>query len=173
MSEEKNAKYTADINTIKELVEMMSSHDLVEIEIVDGDNKIHLKRPQPEKAAQPQFFSQFPMQMPMMPAMPTQAATAPSAPTAQGAPAPAATDDKLKDITSPIVGTFYTSPSPDSDPYVKVGDRIGPETAVCIIEAMKVMNEIKAEMSGTIEKMLVSNGEAVEFGQPLFKIRVD
>ena len=69
------------------------------------------------------------------------------------------------------MGTFYTSPSPDSSPYVSLGQKIGPNDTVCIIEAMKVMNEIKAEMSGVIEEVLVQNGQAVEFGQVLFKVR--
>ncbi len=73
-------------------------------------------------------------------------------------------------ITSPIVGTFYLAPSPDAQPFVKPGDKVGPETVVCIVEAMKVMNEVKAEVSGVIRRILVENGTPVEFGQPLFEI---
>jgi acetyl-CoA carboxylase biotin carboxyl carrier protein len=151
-----------DLKRVKELIELMLENDLVEVEIEEGDSKIHLKRP---GHSQPQFSAAPPMHF-------TPAA---SAPPAAGAPAPgaAAQEDNLAGIISPIVGTFYSAPSPDSEPYVKVGDRVNPDTVVCIIEAMKVMNEIKAEKSGTIEKVMVSNGQAIEFNQVLFKIRPD
>ena len=74
-------------------------------------------------------------------------------------------------ITSPMVGTFYSSPSPDAAPFVKVGDGVEPDTIICLIEAMKVFNEIKAEVAGRVEKVLVSNGQTVEFGQPLMMVR--
>ena len=77
----------------------------------------------------------------------------------------------LTPIKSPIVGTFYASPSPDSAPFVAAGDKVSSDTIVCIIEAMKIMNEIKAEVAGTIEKVLIENGEPVEYGQPLFLVR--
>jgi len=79
----------------------------------------------------------------------------------------------LAEIKSPIVGTLYATPSPDSENYVEVGSRVEPQTVVCIIEAMKVMNEIKAEISGTIREILVSNGQAVEYGQVLFRVKAD
>jgi acetyl-CoA carboxylase biotin carboxyl carrier protein len=82
-------------------------------------------------------------------------------------------EEKLHIITSPIVGTFYRAPSPTAEPYVKVGSHVEPETVVCIIEAMKLMNEIKAEVSGTVEKIYVENAQPVEYGQPLFGIRLD
>ena len=86
-------------------------------------------------------------------------------------PPPAkAEDEHIAVIKSPMVGTFYTAPNPDSPAYVKVGDHVGPETTVCIVEAMKVFNEIPAEVSGKIVTVLVENGEPVEFGQPLFKV---
>ena len=81
--------------------------------------------------------------------------------------------EDLVEIKSPIVGTFYATPSPDSEHYVEVGSTVSPQTVVCIIEAMKVMNEIKAENSGTIAEILVTNGQAVEFGQVLFKLKPD
>lgn len=82
-----------------------------------------------------------------------------------------ASDAGLHQIVSPMVGTFYQAPSPESDPYVKVGDQVTADTKVCIIEAMKLMNEIEAEVNGTIEKVLVENGQLVEYGQPLFLVR--
>jgi len=147
-----------DLKKVKELVELMLENDLVEVEIADGDSKIHLKRPghsQPQFAAAPIHY-------------------APAATPAAAAPQTASVSaDNLVDIPSPIIGTFYAAPSPDSPPFAKVGDRVNPDTVVCIIEAMKVMNEIKAEKTGTIEKIMVTNGQAVEFNQSLFKIKPD
>jgi acetyl-CoA carboxylase biotin carboxyl carrier protein len=86
---------------------------------------------------------------------------------------PAAEDTSLFTITSPMVGTFYAAPSPDSENYVKPGSKVTPESTVCIVEAMKIMNEIKAEVNGTIEQVCVKNGQPVEFGQALCKVRLD
>ena len=148
-----------DLKKVKEIIDIMVENDLVEVEIVDGDSKIHLKRP----------GSGSPVAVPL----PIMAPAAPAAAAYPGAaPTPAATDN-LADIKSPIVGTFYSAPSPDSAPYVKAGDHVTPDTVVCIIEAMKVMNEIKAETSGTIEKVLITNGQVVEFGQVIFKVKPD
>jgi acetyl-CoA carboxylase biotin carboxyl carrier protein len=145
-----------DLKKVKELIELMKENDLCEIELVDGENKILLKRPQ----AQMQAVGQMPVPQMMAPA----AAAAPAA-------APAPVESNLIDIKSPMVGTFYGSPSPDSDPFVKVGDAVGPETVVCIIEAMKVMNEISAEASGTVVEIVCQTGQAAEFGEVLFKVR--
>jgi acetyl-CoA carboxylase biotin carboxyl carrier protein len=148
-----------DLKKVKEIIDIMVENDLVEVEIVDGDSKIHLKRPGSSVV-------QVPAAVPL-PIM------APPAAFPGAAPAPAAADDKLVDIKSPIVGTFYAAPSPDSPPYVKASDHVTGDTVVCIIEAMKVMNEIKAETSGTIEKVLITNGQVVEYGQAIFKVRPD
>ncbi|MCE5339872.1 MAG: acetyl-CoA carboxylase biotin carboxyl carrier protein [Planctomycetaceae bacterium] len=157
MSDEKKN----DLKKVKELIELMVEKDLVEVEIVDGDSKIHLKRPNSSMS----IAAPAPMQMMMPASAPAVAAPAPSA----GTPA----DDKLAGIKSPIIGTFYSSPSPDSPAYVKVGDHVTADTVVCIIEAMKVMNEIKAELAGTVEKVMITNGQTVEYGQVLFKVRPD
>jgi acetyl-CoA carboxylase biotin carboxyl carrier protein len=157
MSDEKKN----DLKKVKELIELMIEKDLVEVEIVDGDSKIHLKRP---NSSMP-IAAPAAMQM-MIPA--SAPASAPAAGATNGS-----ADDKLPSIKSPIIGTFYSSPSPDSPPYAKVGDHVTADTVVCIIEAMKVMNEIKAEMAGTVEKVLISNGQTVEYGQVLFKVRPD
>ncbi|MCF7956587.1 MAG: acetyl-CoA carboxylase biotin carboxyl carrier protein [Phycisphaerae bacterium] len=143
-----------DLAKVKELIEIMKENDLVEIEIAEGDSKIHLKRPQPQMQA----AQQIPMAQPLAPA------AAPVAPTE---------DSNLKFITSPMVGTFYGAPSPDSEPYVKVGDRVDEGTVVCIIEAMKVMNEIKAEMTGTVKEIMCQPGQAIEFDEVLFKVKPD
>lgn len=150
-------KNSMDLKKVKELIDLMKENDLVEVEIVDGDSKVHLKRP----GAEAPMMHQVPMAAPV---------AAPAAAPAAGAPAEAA-DDGLEKITSPIVGTFYQAPSPDSAAYVKVGDSVTPDTVVCIVEAMKVMNEIKAETTGTIAEICCKDGQAVEFGQALFKIR--
>ena len=157
----------SDLKKVKELIELMLENDLVEVEIVDGDSKIHLRRPGPSGPQIPAVAT-----IPVITgAMPMSAV--PAAGAAQTQPPQVQTDDNLVNITSPIVGTFYAAPSPDSEPYVKVGDHVTSDTVVCIVEAMKVMNEIKAETTGTVEKIMVSNGQAVEFGHVLFKIRPD
>lgn len=154
-------KHEMDLKKVKELIELMIEKDLVEIELKDGDKKISLKRPQ--------AGSQVLTHVPMM-----------------HAPAPAPADSKAADestqqpdetdlieIKSPMVGTFYSAPSPDADPFVSIGTRVGPETVVCIIEAMKVMNEIKSEVSGTIAKIICAPGKALEFGEAIFTVKPD
>jgi acetyl-CoA carboxylase biotin carboxyl carrier protein len=144
-----------ELKKVKELIDVMKENDLVELEVVDGDSKIHLKRP---GAAAP-VMTQIPMVAPA------------AVPTAGSTPAPAPEDDNHIKVTSPIVGTFYQASSPDAKPYVKVGDKVQPDTVVGIIEAMKVMNEIKAEAAGTVVEVLCKDGQAVEYGQVLFKLR--
>ncbi len=155
----------ADLRKIKELIKIMKANELVEVEIKHGDDKIFLKRSQPQ-----QVVNQMPVMRLDTGAVPVapQSGEVPGQPPT---PQPAPGDENLKEITSPIVGTFYATPSPDSDPYVEVGTAVNPQTVVCIIEAMKVLNEIKAETSGTVVEVLVTNGQAVEYGQPLFKVK--
>ncbi|RKY04185.1 MAG: acetyl-CoA carboxylase biotin carboxyl carrier protein [Planctomycetota bacterium] len=155
-------KKRLELKRVRELIDLMIKNDLVEIEVVDGDSKVLLKRPQPGHA---------PVVM--------QSAPAPAGGVIVGGgveqiqqPAEEESDD-LVEITAPIVGTFYASPSPDSKPFVKSGSHVDEDTVVCIIEAMKVMNEIKAQMDGTIVEVVCKAGQAVEFGQPLFKVRPD
>ena len=145
-----------DLKKVKDLIDIMKENDLVELEVVDGDSKVHLKGP----------HAAAPVMTPVpMPAAPVDPATAAPAETAE------TVDDGLINIESPIVGTFYQASSPDSEPYAKVGDQVNADTVVCIIEAMKVMNEIKAETSGVIAEVCCKDGEAIEFGQVLFKVR--
>ncbi len=152
-----------DIQKIKELIEIMKENDLVEIEIKHGEDKIALKRSQPQVSV-PAFAVGAAVQPPV--AAETQAA-------AQATPPPPQPQEMLVDIKASIVGTFYSAATPDSEPYVEVGSHIDPQKVVCIIEAMKVMNEIKAETSGTIVEVLVTNGQAVEYGQVLFRVKPD
>ncbi len=153
----------SEISRIEKILEIMKANDLVEIEIKQGDDKIVLKRAQPQHTAPsiPTFIHSS------IPAITTEHIIA--APAA-GTPANAK-ETAVEIIKAPLVGTFYAAPSPDSSPFVEVGSKIEQQAVVCIIEAMKVMNEIKSEFGGTIVEVLVKNGQAVEFGQPLFKLK--
>lgn len=140
----------------------MTDNELVEVEIKHGDDKILLKRAQPQQTV---------AALPIV----GQNTSVPSAETVpvQSAPPAEQKDDGLVEIKSLMIGTFYAKPSPDSEPYVEIGSSVDPQTVVCVIEAMKVMNEIKAETSGTIAEICVTNGQAVEYGQVLFKVKPD
>jgi len=148
-----------DIKQIKQLVKLMIENDLTELDIADGDDKIHLKRG--SEGQQPAAVTV----LPPVPAPPAGAAAAPQA------KAEAPQVENLIEIRSPMVGTFYATSSPDGDPYVDVGDSVDEDSVVCIVEAMKVMNEIKADCSGTIAEVCVKNVQPVEFGQILFRVR--
>ncbi|EAT59278.1 acetyl-CoA carboxylase biotin carboxyl carrier protein [Chlorobium ferrooxidans] len=154
-----------NLNEIRQLIEIVNSSDLQETIIEEGDFKVTLRR-----------FSSAVVQ-PSAPAVAAPAAPAPStaAPLQTAAPAPAAVTNEpisgLVDVCSPIVGTYYKSPSPDSPAFIAVNDTIKKGDVLCIIEAMKLMNEIEAEVSGTIVEILVENGQAVEYNQPLFRVK--
>ncbi len=167
---------------IKELIELLVDKDITEFELERGDVKVHVKRGgaaapvvqvAPSVAAVP-----VPVAMgsplastiaaaPLASAQPATPAEPASAATAQ----PAAPDADLFIVKSPIVGTFYEAPSPGTPPFVKVGDSVTAGQVLCIIEAMKLMNEIEADVSGVIARILVANGSPVEYGMPLFEIR--
>ena len=149
-----------DLRKIKSLVELMNENALAELEMEEDGLKVRLRKYGAAGAGLPQAAA-----VPSAPA--AASASAPAAPAAPVAAAPAG-----KVITSPMVGTFYRAAGPGAKPFIEAGGSVGKETVVCIIEAMKVMNEIKAECEGTIEEVLVQNGQAVEFGQPLFRLRV-
>ena len=140
-----------DIESLRQLLALMSEHDLAELEIEQEDLVVRLRK---------SGAAVVPVAAPV--------AAVPSA-----APAAEAETAKLPTINSPMVGTFYAAPSPEAPPFVKVGDHVTEDTVVCVIEAMKVFNEIRAEMSGTIERILGKNAAAVEFGQALFVVRPD
>jgi len=162
-----------ELEKIKELIDMMKVNDLSELEIVDGQTRIMLKRcgagqSVPQVVAMPSVVS-------------ASGAAGGSVKGEESAPSAAqkaegqTVEDKSEEphqveIVSPIVGTYYSAPSPNAGPFVEVGDQVEDDTVVCIIEAMKVMNEIKSEITGIIKKVLVSNGQAVEYGQPLFLV---
>jgi len=161
------AERDVDLKKITKLIEIMKDNGLEEIEIKHGDDKIFLKRSQSQQAA-----VGVPMIRPESGVVPVGAESLEAANQLSGQQTIPIKED-LVEIKSPIVGTFYATPSPDSKPYVDIGSEVNSQTVVCIIEAMKVMNEIKAETSGTIVEILVTNGQAVEYGQVLFKVRPD
>jgi len=158
-----SAQDVFDLRKIRRLVELMKEHDLSEIDLQQGEVRIQLRRG-------------WNPQSPTMIAPPTVSASLPAPsgqPAAGGEPPPAQPKENIAFIKSPMVGTFYAAPDPDSPPFVNVGDHVGPETIVCIVEAMKVFNQIPAEVSGRILAVLVENGAPVEFGQPLFKVELE
>jgi acetyl-CoA carboxylase biotin carboxyl carrier protein len=160
-----------DIRKVKKLIEMLEESNLTELEIVEGEESVRLSRgggyamPQPA----PQFV------------MPAPASAAPAAPVsfstpqaATGVAEPAAAKDDVPEgemLRSPMVGTFYASPSPEADPFVSLGQKVTEGETLCIIEAMKMFNQIEAEVSGTVVAILAETGQPVEFDQPLFVIR--
>lgn len=151
-----------DVRKVRRLVELMKEHELAELDLQQGDDRIRLKRGGETIVT----TSNAPV-----PAAPAPVPAAPAAPPPSSGPAAAAEEANITYITSPMVGTFYTSSSPDAPAFVNVGDRVSPETSVCILEAMKVFNEIPAECSGSIVERLAENGDAIEFGQKLFKVQ--
>ena len=153
-----------ELEQIKAIVAMMKDNDLSEFSMEQDGLKLRIKRG-------PEEFQQTVTLPPPVPAQST-AAPAPVQPPASAAPATVAPPADINHITSPMVGTFYLSPSPDAPPYVEVGQEVDAETVVCIIEAMKVMNEIKAEVKGVITEIVAENAKPVEFGQKLFAVRV-
>jgi acetyl-CoA carboxylase biotin carboxyl carrier protein len=143
-----------DVKKVRQLIELMKEHDLNELDLRQADNRVRIRR-----GGEVVAYS-----------APAPAMSPAAAPAAQPAAAAPAADDRMVVIKSPMVGTFYKASSPDTPAFVKVGDRIGPEKTVCIIEAMKVFNEIPAGVSGQVVAILVENGAPVEFGQPLIKV---
>jgi len=141
-----------DLKTLRQLIKLMADNDLSELDVEDAKGeKFKLKRGHngPQVVAVPAVEGQSPASSPTASASEVSGGSA---------------------IDSPMVGTFYSASSPDAEPFVSVGAKVTPETVVCVIEAMKVFNEIKAEVTGTIEQILVENGQAVEFAQPLFMV---
>ena len=166
VSGQKTSEPSLNMDELRELASLVNENGFTDFEFENANIRVRLS-----KNPAPQMFQ----------AMPSYAPTA--SPIAQNAPAKtgeiqietisadAKTDQELHIITSPIVGTFYRSPAPDKEPYVKEGSNVSSDTIVCIVEAMKLMNEIEAEVSGEVVKIYVENGQSVEYGQPLFAIK--
>ena len=150
-----------DLKDIKAIIDLMKKNSVSEFELERQEFKIRLKRGVTGVAQV--------VQLDDAPAYPVLPAAAPAMPASPAAPSSSAINEI--EVKSPMIGTFYRSPSPESGPYVEVGTEVTPESVVCIIEAMKVMNEIKAEVRGVITQVLVDSAKPVEFGQPLFKVR--
>lgn len=141
-----------DVDRIRGLIELMKEHDLFEVDLEQADQRICLRRGAPE-----------PLVSPPLPATAVPATPATPAPVAES-------EEHIAYITSPMVGTFYSKPNPNAESFVKIGDRVSADKTVCIVEAMKVFNEIPAEVSGQIVAALVDDGEPVDFGRKLFKV---
>lgn len=144
-----------NLREIKDLIALMNDNDLTEVEVETDGAKIKLKKGQEQVVVQ---------EAPRM--MPAAAAPAPAAAAPAAAPAPAAGVT----IKSPMVGTFYSAPAPDAEPYLKVGQKVEVGQVICIVEAMKLMNEIKSEIKGTVVEVHVQNGTPIEFGQVLYTV---
>ena len=158
MAKAKEETSVFDVNKVRELIELMEEHDLNEVDLKQSDQRIRLRRggevtvaPQVARAAAP-------------------AAAAPVAANPAAAPSAPAADDNHDMILSPTIGTFYSRPKPDAKEFVKVGDKVTPDTIVCVVEAMKMFNEIPAGVSGTIVEILVNSEDAVHVDMPLFRI---
>ncbi|MCD2479038.1 acetyl-CoA carboxylase biotin carboxyl carrier protein [Mammaliicoccus lentus] len=147
-----------NLKQIKELVDVLDNSSLTEIDINDKEFKLTLKK----EIKQEVIYNQEPTRVAEPALVTNQADTQ---------PAPETEVDNSITINAPMVGTFYKSPSPDEGPYVQVGSRVESDTTVCILEAMKLFNEIQAEVSGEITEILVEDGQMVEYGQPLFKVK--
>jgi acetyl-CoA carboxylase biotin carboxyl carrier protein len=143
-----------DLSLLERIIKLMHANDLTMVDLRDGDSRVTLQRGPAGSVVQT-----------VMPQM-----SMPAAPSPQPA-AQSTQENNLREIKSPMVGTFYTAPSPDAKPFVSVGSKITEDTDVCVIEAMKVFNNVKAECSGTIAKILVTNGQVVEFDQVLFHVK--
>ncbi|MGC2110490.1 MAG: acetyl-CoA carboxylase biotin carboxyl carrier protein [Candidatus Korobacteraceae bacterium] len=159
---------------IKELIELLVEKDITEFELERGDMKVHVKRGSSAVPVVPAAVQPLPVTAGSPVPSTAGAANASAAPPTPVAAAPAeqaAPDSDLHVVKSPIVGTYYEAPSPGTPPFVKVGDAVKEGQVLCIIEAMKLMNEIEAEVTGVIAKIFVSNGSPVEYGMPLFGIR--
>ena len=151
-----------NMDELRELAELVNEHGFTDFEFENENIRVRLsKTPAASFAPQPVAYA----------APAVQAAAPPTAAASAAESAPAEPVEELFNITSPIVGTFYRSPGPDKEPYVKEGSQVTPASIVCIVEAMKLMNEIEAEVTGEVVKIFVENGQPVEYGQPLFGIR--
>ena len=153
-----------EIEQIKAIVELMSKHNLSEFKVEVENMRLSLKRGANGMTGMPAQIIQHAITSPQLI---TADIVSQEAPKIASIPQPA---EKKNTIDAPIVGTFYSSPSPDAQTFVKVGDKVTPNTVVCIIEAMKVMNEVKAEKAGIIKEILVKNAQSVEYGCPLFVV---
>ncbi|EDM83359.1 MULTISPECIES: acetyl-CoA carboxylase biotin carboxyl carrier protein [unclassified Limnobacter] len=151
-----------DLRKLKTLIDLVAESDISELEVTEGEGKVRIVK------SQPQYTMAMPQQM--MQQAPAMAAPAAAAAPAVAAEAPAAPADAGHKVTSPMVGTFYRAPSPGASNFVEIGSTVKEGQTICIIEAMKLLNEIECDKSGVVKAILVENGQPVEFGQALFVI---
>jgi acetyl-CoA carboxylase biotin carboxyl carrier protein len=163
-----------DLDELKELLHILDEREIIEFELEEEGKKLRIRKAAANHTAPAVFAA------PLVSALPTLAPPVPSVPVPAAAPAPAAAaapepaaDAGTLVVKSPIVGTFYRSPDPNSPSFVDVGDRVKPGQVMCIVEAMKLMNEIEAEVAGEVVKVHPQNGQPVQYGDPLFTIRPD
>lgn len=162
-----------DLNYLRRLLKLFDESTLTELTIEEEGVTVHLAR-HAGNSSQPVMLQPMAMPQPIAAPAPAPQPAAPvETPSEKSAPSPPVSSQKTHTIVSPIVGTFYRAPAPDADPFVKVGDRVVPGQTLCIVEAMKLMNEIESDVSGTVVKILVENGQPVEYNQPLFEIALD
>jgi acetyl-CoA carboxylase biotin carboxyl carrier protein len=153
---------------LKELIEFLIEKDIAEFELERGDVKVKIKRAAEPALPDSRYFAVHPAPPPILAPAPVPAT---ASPTTEPATAPVVPEEQLQPVRSPIVGTFYEAPSPGAPPFVKVGDLVEVGQVLCIVEAMKLMNEIECDVAGEIVKKLVTNGQPIEYGQELFAIR--
>jgi acetyl-CoA carboxylase biotin carboxyl carrier protein len=155
---------------LKELIEFLIEKDIAEFELERGDVKVRIKRAGEHTVVhshgEPRFYA-----VPPAPGAVTEVAVVPAAASPAAAPAPPAAEEGLHMVKSPIVGTFYEAPSPGAPPFVKAGDTVEVGQVLCIVEAMKLLNEIESDVAGEIVKKLAVNGQPIEYGQELFVVR--
>jgi len=156
---------------IKELIEFLKEQDIAEFELERGDVKVRIKRAVPGMVPAYDLRAHVPAPQPPRAGGEQPAATTPPAAAAAPVEVPSAPEEKLHTVRSPIVGTFYESPSPGAPPFVKPGDVVEVGQLLCIVEAMKLMNEIESDVAGEIVKKFLNNGQPIEYGQELFTIR--
>ena len=156
-----------DLKDLEALLDLMGRYGLAEVELKGDGQKVRLRKVEAPvvRPETPGFYPGVPLPAQVAGEQVVEASPSGSPPD----PAPT----NLKDVSSPLVGTFYRASSPEAEPFAKEGDSVGAEDVLCIIEAMKVMNEVPATLAGVVREVLVRNGESVEFGQPLFRIEVE
>lgn len=164
-----------NLNEIKDLIKLIDKSSVEEFEIESEGTRVYLRKPTAvNKGVDIQAVHTNDTTVSAQPQIHVQATPPETVPDSSSEPKKSTEEDQsLHYITSPMVGTFYVAPSPGADPYVQKGDRVSENTVVCIVEAMKLMNEIEAEVKGVIVDILVENGQLVEFGQPLFSVKLD
>jgi len=165
------AKASVNLEELRELIALLRDNGLAELELEREDFRVRLRREGVSVSSDHGAYSAPPAPVFVPDSAPAAGTSIPGPPAGTHAETATADDQNLHIIPSPIVGTFYRSPSPAADPFVKIGTSVEPQTVVCIIEAMKLMNEIQAEASGEVVKIYVENGQPVEYGQPLFGIK--